>query len=228
MRQPFLKNYKMKAGISSYCKISANTVWVNGNTLVEESKGQEPAAFLAALYKKLDLNYPKFFKMDNLCKLGILATEYVIRNTPAFEDLPKDEIALVFSNQSSSMESDRKHLLSIGDKKNYFPSPSVFVYTLPNIVIGEIAIRHKLSGENAFFVSGAFDADLIFNYSTLLMENSDTSAVLCAWVEVDGNKTEAFVYCVKKGNFNQESADPGQTHSPDNIRQLYTAAQVWK
>ena len=33
---------------------------------------------------------------------------------------------------------------------SYYPSPALFVYTLPNIVTGEIAIRNKYYGETSF------------------------------------------------------------------------------
>src|SRR3712207_7060242 len=41
---------------------------------------------------------------------------------------------------------------TICHRAQFFPSPSVFVYTLPNIVTGEIAIRNHYHGETHFFV----------------------------------------------------------------------------
>ncbi|MEO6306096.1 MAG: 3-oxoacyl-ACP synthase [Bacteroidia bacterium] len=209
----------METSITSYCKIKNNTVVVNDKQYFKGTESDELSAFLGALYKQMDLSYPKFFKMDKLCKLGTLATELVIRNNIDLDNVPKNEIALVFSNNSSSLESDRNHANSISDKENYFPSPSVFVYTLPNIVIGEIAIKHKITGENAFFVSGKFDADLMHNYSSILLQNSAISTVICGWVNVDGNSSEAFVYCIKNLNFKQENNVFQKQH---NLQQLYS------
>ena len=60
---------------------------------------------------------------------------------------------MVFANSNSSLDVDIKHNASIADKEKYFPKPAVFVYTLPNIMLGELSIRHLLRGENIFFVS---------------------------------------------------------------------------
>ena len=139
---------------------------------------EDTAGFLGNVYKSVELNYPKFFKMDKLCKLGTLAVELMIRNIPDFISFPKNEIAVVFSNNASSLESDRTHAAAIADKQNYFPSPSVFVYTLPNIVVGEIAIKHKITGENAFFVSEKFDPNLLSSYTDILLHTNHASTVL--------------------------------------------------
>ncbi|MBL7933208.1 MAG: 3-oxoacyl-ACP synthase [Bacteroidia bacterium] len=207
--------------IVTYCKISPNQVWVNGTSVYKDEVPEELSPFLGKLYKHLETYYPKFFKMDKLCKLGVLATELVIRNSNRLSEIPKDKVALVFSNSASSLDTDRQHQQSISDKQNYFPSPSVFVYTLPNILLGEIAIKHKVTGENAFFVSRRFDPELMHSYTELLLADSPTDAVLCGWVNVDENSAEAFVYCVKKANFNGEKEGLGIAHSPENTQQLY-------
>jgi hypothetical protein len=211
----------MEEAITSYCHIKNNSVSVNGKVFFQDQH-EDPSAFLSALYKKLELNYPKFFKMDKLCKLGILATELLVRNTSDFENFDKKETALIFSNHSSSLESDRAHVKTIRDKQNYFPSPSVFVYTLPNIVVGEIAIKYKITGENAFFISDAFDPVLMHNYTSLLLQSGSASVALCGWVNADGNELEAFVYCVKKGNFKNEENAFEKSHQSKIINQLYT------
>ena len=81
----------------------------------------------------------------------------------------------------------------------------MFVYTLPNITIGELAIKHKITGENAFFVSEQFDADLLVNYTETLMQ-STTEAAIVGWVEVDGSNFEAFIFLVQNvENINKNS-----------------------
>lgn len=222
MQQLFSKKFNLENRIITYCRIRNNSVWINGKELLSSDPTEELPAFLSRLYKHLDLSYPKFFKMDKLCKLGLLATELVTREIPDFNTLPKNEIALIFSNHASSLDSDRTHAKAIADKENYFPSPSVFVYTLPNIVIGEIAIKHKITGENAFFVSDAFDSVLMANYTEILLSTKQTSLAICGWVNVDGNNAEAFVYCLKNGNFKQEIKDTTALNTPQNIQHLYS------
>lgn len=213
----------MASIMSAYCTIRDQKVWLNGALFYEANEPLDLSAFLGELYKQSEMTYPKFFKMDKLCKLGVLAAELVIRNTPDFAQLPLDDMGLVFSNAASSLDSDRTHAKAIADKQNYFPSPSVFVYTLPNIVIGEIAIRHKITGENAFFVSEKFDAETLYTYCHQLLESNTCSSVICGWVNVDAALAEAFVVCVKKLNFKQENVPSTQAFHSKNIQHLYSS-----
>src|SRR5688572_24466733 len=167
----FLKKYNLQNEIVTYCRIRSNTAELNGTKVFEGEHSDDLSGFLGKLYKLLETAYPKFFKMDRLCKLGFLASELVIRNADSLKEISKTNTALVFSNKASSLDTDRQHQESISDKQNYFPSPSVFVYTLPNIILGEIAIKHKLTGENAFFISDRFDAGLMHSYTELLLTN---------------------------------------------------------
>ncbi|MES2590655.1 MAG: 3-oxoacyl-ACP synthase [Bacteroidota bacterium] len=210
----------MEATIVSSCKIKNNAVWVNGIEM-KVDKSSDPVLFLTDLYKHINLSYPKFFKMDSLCKLGVLAAELAIRNNSQFENYQKEKVAIIFSNHASSIETDRNHVKTIADKSQYFPSPAIFVYTLPNIVIGEIAIKHKLTGENAFFVTEKFDEKLMHTYVSLALQSNHTTAAICGWVNVDGNDFEAVVYCVEKTKFNQDKEGFNKLHHPEVIQQLY-------
>lgn len=211
----------MKTVIRSYCKIKNNAVWINGKELAITGDSTDFTSFLSTLYRQIAMAYPKFFKMDNLCKLGMLAAELAIRNNLDFDKNNKEKTGIVLSNNASSLETDRNHIKTIADKSQYFPSPAVFVYTLPNIVIGEIGIKYKLTGENAFFVAETFDVELLHNYVSILLENSHTDAVISGWVNVDGNAYDAFVYCAEKSNFNQDTEGYYQPHTIEAIQQLY-------
>ncbi len=138
-----------KFTITTSCKIEANAIFINDEK-VFDSDEVSFAEFAKSAYKNFGINYPKFFKMDNLSKLAFLASEMVLSEQIVAES--ENNIALVFANQSSSLDTDVKYQHSIDDKGNYFPSPAVFVYTLPNICVGEISIKHQLKSENAFFV----------------------------------------------------------------------------
>ncbi len=194
--------------ISSYCAIKQNAVYLNGSEVFSTDE-TELKPFLKAAYKNLNLNYAKFFKMDNLSKLSLLATEYILRN---IEEFDKD-MAIVFSNNASSLETDRIHQESIEDATNYFPSPAVFVYTLPNIGIGEISIKYQLQGENAFFVFDEFNAEVLYNYQNILLQTKKCEQILAGWVNVDSNTYEAFIYLISpKGSIE---------HNIENLDKLY-------
>ena len=76
-----------------------------------------------------------------------------------------------------------------------FPSPALLVYTLPNIVTGEIAIKHKITGENSFFIEPTFNAELLHNYTELLLKEND--AALCGWLNIDETPAKDFIFCCK-------------------------------
>lgn len=103
-------------------------------------------------YKSLEIEYPKFYKMDILSKKGFLLCEYLLKDL-AFD--PK-RTSIFLWNENSSLASDRKHSENILAE---IDNPANFVYTLPNISIGEIAIRHKITGETGFFVQANFSEE---------------------------------------------------------------------
>lgn len=181
--------------ISNYCKIENNCLQLNEETIFEMKDVLFPE-FIKNASKVIDLEYPKFFKMDNLSKLAFLGVETILKNTINVAE--ENNIALVFANKSSSLDTDVKFQASIEDSDNYFPSPAVFVYTLPNICVGEISIRHQLQTENAFFVFDHFNIEFISNYASYLLASGKAEKVLCGWVEYYKNEYKACVYLVEK------------------------------
>ncbi|MEC3906098.1 3-oxoacyl-ACP synthase [Tamlana sp. 2201CG12-4] len=196
--------------IIAYCHIKDNTISVNGSTLLTKKSQLSFAEFSKQVYKEKTIAYPKFFKMDNLSKLAFLASEVLLENISSKD---KENMAIVLSNKSSSLDTDKKHQDAINDKENYFPSPAVFVYTLPNIAIGEISIRHQIKGENAFFVSNTFNEKLISQYASTLIQNEKSTHILCGWVDFDDDKYHAFMYLVAE--------DGDHKYSQEFIKKIY-------
>lgn len=191
--------------ITSYAHIRQQRLSANASLRFDGSACDSLPVFLTEAYRALGMSYPKYHKMDALCKLGMLCLEAALTDSGFLDRHPLDRVAIVLSNAASSLDTDRVHQASIDDKSNYFPSPAVFVYTLPNIVIGEMAIRHKITGENAFFVSEKFDAGLLNNYLQTLFNNG-TQAAVGGWIEVDGTHAEAFIFLAETtGNTNKSS-----------------------
>lgn len=193
--------------ISGYCTIGNNRIVLNG----EEYFSAPDAAFTdfaKQAYKHAETDYAKFFKMDNLSKLSFLASDLLLNNGN-----DNSNTALLFANASSSLDTDVKYNESIIDAENYFPSPAVFVYTLPNICMGEISIRYKLFTENSFFVFEGFNSDFFVNYATSLLETAKADKVLCGWVEYFKDDYKAFMYLVSKEGTTE--------HTENNIQTLY-------
>lgn len=158
---------------------------------------QDATHFFADAYKHLEINYPKFHKMDNLSKLGIITTEAALKGSGFLQRNSPENVAIIMANKASSLDTDRNYQNSINSKDQYLPSPATFVYTLPNIVIGEIAIKHKITGENAFFVVDAFDPQLLVNQAQVTLNQNETIAAICGWVDYDNGNSDALIYLVE-------------------------------
>jgi hypothetical protein len=151
--------------------------------------------FLLAAYHHFNINYPKFYKMDNLSKLGWLASEVLLANSFEVSTYKPEKVGLILANKNSSLDDDIKYYRSAAD----VASPSLFVYTLPNIVIGEISIRNKFKGEHAFYLQENFDTIFIEQQVSYLLNNNRLDACICGWVDVLEEDYKAVLYLVEKG-----------------------------
>lgn len=181
--------------------ITPQGVWLDGKVFAIDKEGKQ-SSLLTALYKQIIGNYPKYYKMDGLCRLGFIASELLLkaeRDEGSFtEDINKTR-AIVFFNRSSSIASDKKYLASIVEKDNYFPSPSVFVYTLPNIVTGEIAIRNGYHGETSFYILPHKNELLMQDIIETTFMDEQTTSVLTGWLDYeDSEHFEADLYIAYK------------------------------
>jgi hypothetical protein len=91
-----------------------------------------------------------------------------------------DEVAMVFQSENGCLESDVNHQLEVNKKS---PSPAVFVYTLSNIVIGEISIRNKWYGESIFFIDNFDSNKNLLSYSKSLLLSGKAKKIIAAKIE---------------------------------------------
>ncbi|MBD1391675.1 hypothetical protein [Mucilaginibacter glaciei] len=197
--------------ITRSCGINSGEVCVNLEVLFS-NRGHLLPDFLLSVYQHFALSYPKFYKMDNLSKLGWLASELLLKNAGMNEKYDPARIAVVLANANSSLDNDLKYVKTISEGA----SPSVFVYTLPNIVIGELCIRNNFKGEHAFFIQDEFDADFIFKQVNYLLDQQLASACICGWVDVLGDNYKAALFLVE-----DKQADNMVTFSPNNMTKIF-------
>ena len=166
----------------NHVTIKENKIFKNGILFFETDSSYSLKDFLKAAWKNLKVKYPKFYKMDEISKLGMLAAEILLMDEP-YKSFAEEEIGVVLSNAHSTLITDRNHWNTVKENNNFYPSPAVFVYTLPNIMIGEICIKHKLKGENAFFISEGYDEAMIRHHINLLMAQNKIRAAIGGWVD---------------------------------------------
>jgi hypothetical protein len=157
----------------AHCKIEDGVAELNGNRI--EYASHSGANWKKNLYKHLKLNYPKFFKMDDLSKLSLLCMELLKTST----NFDEGELSMVFANKSASTFTDNKYVSSL-DKG--MPSPSLFVYTLPNVSVGELTIKHSFHGSSSFYITETL-SDLPIQELLQIEFNKGYKVVLIGWVE---------------------------------------------
>jgi len=144
------------------CRIFNDTVEVDGKIILKTTETAGTSKQFKEIYLSLNIDYPKFYKMDMLSKLAFLAVEFIKNGSFCQKDT-----AIILSNRHSTVDADQKYIKSI-EPDNYFPNPAVFVYTLPNVMIGEISIRHNLKGESVFVSCEKYNLELIEQIAEVL------------------------------------------------------------
>lgn len=186
--------------VSHSVKINTVEAWVDGVKLDTTSEGK---ALIKELYKTYINDYAKFYKMDALTKLTFVASELLLKaeGRDVNDETFSDDRAIILFNQSSSIVADRQYYETIKDDDNYYPSPSAFLYTLPNLTTGEIAIRNRCYGESSFYILPEKNQQQIDDVIRVSFMDKKTKYIIGGWVDSsDENTFEADlkIYTINK------------------------------
>ena len=168
--------------------ISTEGVVVDGKNIFS-NPDEKPAGckeMLTQIYKSRIGDYPQYYKMDMLSRLGFIASELLLKEESDGYAESADATAVILFNHSSSLATDLHYLGTISDKDNFFPSPALFVYTLPNIVTGEIAIRNKFNGETSFYILNNRDEELMQQVQRASFLDRQTKRMITGWLDYTG------------------------------------------
>ena len=165
---------------------------------ISSEDGRSPAE----IYKQQIGGYPKFHKMDLLSRLAFVAAELLAPLTSEGDGMERG--AVILFNHSSSIVSDRQFLATINGKEGAFASPSVFVYTLPNIAAGEIAIRHHICGETAFYILQEKDEALMQQILEASLSASGATCAVSGWVDAESDTSYACELSLYKVSLNDK------------------------
>ena len=157
-----------------------------------------PPSDLTEIYKQQIGNYPKFYKMDKLSQLGFIASELLLKQESPRKEQCTDRAVVLF-NHSSSVWVDREYAKSIAVGDDYFPSPSLFVYTLPNIVCGEIAVRNGYHAETSFYILPHKDENMMHQVLASTFLDETIQSILTGWIDYeDEQHFEAELKLIKR------------------------------
>lgn len=211
---------KEQQHILSWSAIVKNTVHKNGSRLYTVEDKDLPDLLLS-VYRYLGLDYPKFYKMDQLSKLGWLASEILLQHEARIGSYPPEEIGLVLSNANASLDTDYKYWATV----KAVASPAVFVYTLPNIMMGEISIRNGFKGENGFFIFDRFDAAFLEQYVGYLFDAQLLTVCICGWVDLLDDDYQAVLFLVRTGPGDLAANAAGDLlFTKENLDKIYKEA----
>ena len=153
--------------------------------------------------------------MDNFCKLGWLASELLLQEQSFLQNTAPENISIVLLNANASLDTDIKYLETVSE----IASPALFVYTLPNILIGEISIRNSFKGENACFIFDKFNAEFLKKYVDELLEDKRTEYCICGWVDVLKEHYKASLFLIGVN-------ENGITFSEENLNKIFNEGKI--
>ncbi|MBS1685572.1 MAG: hypothetical protein JSS76_12480 [Bacteroidetes bacterium] len=204
----------MQSYITRYVQVNGAAIHVDGGLYYRgEASGAE---FLAEAYKGIGLDYPKFYKMDPLSRLAVLATEMLLKGRKITQEYKPEDVAVIVTSAHSSLDTDLRYQQSVATA----PSPSLFVYTLPNVMIGEVCIRQGIKGENTCFVSADFDPEFQAGYVNGLLVEGRAEVCISGRADYLRGGMNAFFMLVEKN-----PASLGE-YNTQTIKQLYD--RQWK
>ncbi|MBS1588532.1 MAG: hypothetical protein JST52_02850 [Bacteroidetes bacterium] len=193
----------MKLTIEHWIRLTNYGAWIDGQILTQDITSAE------ALFRSQAFNYAKFFKMDQLCKWAWLGTELLLHQND--QSYNKNQISVVFATAEGCIEVDKRYRQSM----TTIPSPALFVYTLNNIMLGEVCIRHGFKGEQACLSSKEFDADELFFWASDLLTHRGMDACLLGWINITENNPDLCLFWVTHSG-------KGHPFSKQSLQQLYS------
>ena len=113
----------------------------------------------------------RFGRMDPLSKLGLMAVELLDPGFADMTDEQKTDIGVCMISPCGSLSTDIEFLREI--------SPSIFIYTLPSSVIGEVCIRHRLRGPLLCLMSEENTERSIVDEASERIAMGEATSMLC-------------------------------------------------
>jgi 3-oxoacyl-[acyl-carrier-protein] synthase II len=125
---------------------------------------------------------PRFGRLDTYSKIGIAAIAFALKDARHFEWCEKRPVGVFASTTHGCLETDINYLETMLPHGGRLASPNLFAYVLPNIFLGEAALRFGFTGPcysvSEDQLSGFNSLHMAFN-NILLDESPIVIAGLC-------------------------------------------------
>lgn len=143
--------------------------------------------FITEIFKKYLADGSRYFKMDQFSRLAYVGAGLLAGDE--LKDISPEDTAVFIFTKTGSVLADRKHLSTFSDKDEFYPSPAVFINTLPNIVLGEIAIRNNVKGETTLVMLPEEDEAVMDRVMRVTLDATCPGAMICGWVDCADDTT---------------------------------------
>jgi len=137
-----------------------------------------------------DQPFPKFGRMDPLCKVAVAAAQ-LIQRAGGFDGLDRSEIAQCGATALGCLEVDSQFEAT---RRAGAPSPALFVYTLPSMFQGEVSIQFKLRGRCALYCCGETSGITALATAAKWVDQGRAPAVLAIAADAAGPAAAAAGY----------------------------------
>lgn len=180
---------KKNPGHAQYCQageviITPDKLVFNRNVVRAETPGYP---FITEIFKKYMADDSRYFKMDQFSRLAYVGAGLVAGDE--LKDISPEDTAVFIFTKTGSVLADRKHLSTFSDKEEFYPSPAVFINTLPNIVLGEIAIKNNVKGETTLVMLPEEDEAVIDRVIRATLDATRPKAMIYGWVDCADDTT---------------------------------------
>ena len=118
----------------------------------------------------------RFGRLDLSSQLALLAVESLRID---FEVIDRDRVGICLAARAGSLSTDVEYWSTRNGAGG--PSPTLFTYTLPSAAIGEIAIRHRLTGPNLCWIG---DASVLQIEAEDMIRRNEADVCICVHCDV--------------------------------------------
>ena len=196
-KAPFTrKEPKSPVAVEELCSIKLNPERLEIDGRTEMLAADSDKTFVTEIYKARLSDNARFYKMDLFSRMVYVATGLLVKDRIA--DVLPESVSMILFNRSSSIVADRHHISTYCKKEEFYPSPSVFINTLPNVVMGEIAAKYMIKGETTFIILPDRNCEQIDRIVSSSIAASDETMMVTGWVDcTDDGKYEADLKLIK-------------------------------
>ncbi len=113
----------------------------------------------------------RFARMDLMSRLGLMAVELLDVDLLSLPVDQRDKLGVCVETWAGSLATDLRFLQT--------PRASLFSYTLPSTLIGEICIRYRLRGPVVCLLKGQSSRENLLAEASSSLEQGDAEACIC-------------------------------------------------